>query len=443
MHSIDRQKGAVILTVAFALLFLLGFMGIALDFGHMFVVKDELQTSMDACALSAAQELDGAGDAITRATNAGISAGNLNNVNFQSRNWSGKGQIVAADITFKDAFYGTTTVPVNARYAQCQHSQSGIQMWLLQAMGAFAGSTDPAYSSTKNVGALAVAIRASAQSACPIPTGLHPKTGSTKPNWGFQVGEWITVVVGQGAAKAGEMGWYNLDGTKSANETAIELGEPGKCGIKVGDTLGTPGIQASVADVWNARFGIYKPPNTDPSQLGYHPDYSGYAYTSTNWKLGNNGLRIDGTMPNAYDGSVPTGSDPTAQNFMTKRGAFANYDNTGTGPNAVKNGDTITGLTIQGGFKTLATPGGGAVTCPDPNHQHQCYGYNRRIVSVPVLDDRNNVIDYVCVLLLQPMPIPVTNIKVEFRGNAANATSPCTTNGLAGASGPLTPVLVQ
>ena len=44
MHSMGRQKGAVIVTVAFALLFLLGFMAIALDFGHMFVVKDELQT---------------------------------------------------------------------------------------------------------------------------------------------------------------------------------------------------------------------------------------------------------------------------------------------------------------------------------------------------------------------------------------------------------------
>jgi uncharacterized membrane protein len=84
MRSVNRQKGAVILTVAFALLFLMGFMAIALDFGHMFVVKDELQTSMDACALSAAQELDGAGDALTRATNAGITAGNLNHVDFQS-----------------------------------------------------------------------------------------------------------------------------------------------------------------------------------------------------------------------------------------------------------------------------------------------------------------------------------------------------------------------
>lgn len=53
-----RQRGAYIVTAAFLLLFLLGFMGIAFDFGHLFVVKTELQTAMDSCALAAAQELD-------------------------------------------------------------------------------------------------------------------------------------------------------------------------------------------------------------------------------------------------------------------------------------------------------------------------------------------------------------------------------------------------
>jgi uncharacterized membrane protein len=42
-------------------------MGIALDFGHLFVVKTELQTAADSCALAAAQELDGASDALNRA----------------------------------------------------------------------------------------------------------------------------------------------------------------------------------------------------------------------------------------------------------------------------------------------------------------------------------------------------------------------------------------
>src|SRR5215207_5610799 len=89
----SRQRGAVIITTALALLFLLGFMGIALDFGRLFVVKTELQTAMDSCALAAAQELDGLSGARERATNAGKTAGNLNRVNLQSTTWSGEGQI--------------------------------------------------------------------------------------------------------------------------------------------------------------------------------------------------------------------------------------------------------------------------------------------------------------------------------------------------------------
>src|SRR3954469_17596832 len=128
--SVQRQqRGAVILTAAFALLFLLGFMGLALDFGHLFVVKTEMQTAMDSCALAAAQELDGASDALTRATNAGRTAGNLNRVNFQG----GASGIVDTDVTFSDSLIGAyshTFAPVaNARYARCTRTRTGILPW--------------------------------------------------------------------------------------------------------------------------------------------------------------------------------------------------------------------------------------------------------------------------------------------------------------------------
>ncbi len=422
MHSVSRQKGAVILTVAFALLFLLGFMAIALDLGHMMVVKDELQTSVDACALAAAQELDGADDALTRAANAGIAAGNLNNVDFQSGTWNGQSKIVPGDITFKDASYGTTTVAANAKYAQCQHSQNGIRMWLIQAMGAFAGSNDPAYSNVKGVAALAVATRASAQSVCPIPIGL--KQNGPPPNFGYLPGQWATLYH-VGSSQTGEMGWYNLDGSTNANETKNELGEPGVCGITVNTTLGTPGAQSSVDVPWNERFGIYK--NNDPGPSVNHPDFSGYAYTSKNWPV----------QKSAYDGTcpLPLCTDPTAANFKTKRQAFANYDDTGgTNAQAVNGGDSITGLNMKGGFQKLASHGAGG--------QHQQFGFGRRIVSVPVVNG-NHPVAFACMLMLEPMSGPTADVHLEFLGNASDPKSPCTSNGLAGGAGPLTPVLVQ
>ncbi len=423
MHKVvsrHRQSGAVIVTVALTLLFLLGFMGIAIDFGRLFVAKTELQTALDSCALSAAQELDKTPSAITRAQSAGMSAGNLNRVNFQSSTWSGQGQIVLADITFKDAGYAVTTVAANAQYAQCQHTQAGVNMWLLKALGTFSGNT-ATYPNTQSVAALAVATRASAQSTCPIPVGLHPKAGGSAPDYGFQVGEWVDMI-GNRTSVNGEMGWYNLDGSTNANETRDELGQPGYCGTRIGDTLGTPGAQTTVSTPWNYRFGIYKNADYDPS--ANHPDYSGYAYTATNWK--------NAVPQNAYSGAPAVGSHATAANYLTKRVAFASYDDTGTNING---GDTITGLNTNS-FKKLATPGTGG--------QHNLNGFSRRLVTAPIINGANKVIDYACMFMLQPLSGPTVTVQLEFRGNAGALNSPCTTNGSpGGAVGPLVPVLVR
>lgn len=415
-----HQRGAMIVTAALVLLFLLGFMGIALDFGHLFIVKTELQTAVDSCALSAARELDGQSTAITRATSAGQTAGNANRVNMQSSTWSGQGQIVASDITFRDASYAVTTTPALARYAQCVHTQPNINIWLMKAMGAFSGDSS-GYPATQSVAASAVATRASAQTACPIPVAAKPKTGSTAPNYGFVVGEWVALITAQNAATGGQIGWANLDGSNSASETEAELS--GRCGAKVGDTVGTPGVQTSVADVWNQRFGIYK--NTsDPSTA--RPDYTGYAYTSLNWPA----------QFNAYTGTAGSGAPASAQNYVTKRAAFASCADTGTKVNGANSCESITGLSLNS-FQKLAAPGNVA-------GGHMQYGIDRRFVTVPVIDGGNHVIDYLCMLMLQPLSIPMTDTQLEFLGNAGATGSPCTTSGLAGGStGPLVPVLVR
>jgi Flp pilus assembly protein TadG len=400
-----RQRGAVIVTVALVLFVLLGFMGIALDFGHLFIVKTELQTAMDSCALAAAQELDGNGDAIVRARSAGRTAGNLNRVNMQSANWSGMGQTVDADIIFRNSDYAETTSSAAAKYVQCQHTQTGIAIWLLKAMGAI--SNNPvAYPATQNVAASAVATRASAQATCPLPLAIKPKPGKTKPDYGFAIGEWVTLLHAQNAAQGGQIGWANLDGTNSASETEAEMN--GHCGTRVGDTLGTPGVQASIADAWNARFGIYK--NNSGPDIN-HPDFTGHSYTKKTWS----------SEQNAYD------------DFVAKRLAFANCANTGT---QVSDCASITGLKLGGGFQTLATSG--------PTGEHHDYGVNRRLATVPVVNGGMQVVDYACMLLLHPMPIPMEDVKLEYRGNAGAEDSPCAPSGIpGGTTGPLVPVLVR
>jgi uncharacterized membrane protein len=209
--SRQRQRGAVIVTVCLLMLFLLGFMGFALDFSRLFIVKSELQTAVDSCALAAAQELDLQPTAIDRATSAGLTAGNLNAVYFQSANWSGKGKLVSGDVTFRDVSFVATTNPTVAQYVQCQHVQSAVEIWLLHAFAALSGNTAD-FPSSQNVMASAVATRAHGQTTCPIPVTFKPMecpAGSgvpcPAPHYGLTPGQWVTVLTSQGSIPGGYM----------------------------------------------------------------------------------------------------------------------------------------------------------------------------------------------------------------------------------------------
>ena len=139
-------------------------------------------------------------------------------------------------------------------------------------------------------------------------------------------------------------------------------------------------------------------------------------------------------MPqNAYAGQPYNTCHGTADNFKTKQRSYASYDNTGT---SVSSGDAITGLQMSGGYKKLATPAMAG--------EHQQLGHSRRIVTVPVINTSSKVLDFACMLILQPMTSPTVNIQLEFIGNAGTANSPCSSNGaLSGGSGASVPVLVQ
>lgn len=119
---------------------LLGFMGLALDFGRLFVIRSELQTAVDSCALAAARELDGRADALARASSAGRTAGNANAVNFQSANWASRAQLTDASLQFFDRDLKLTTQPALARYARCRHEHEGAGAWLLTAWQGSGGS---------------------------------------------------------------------------------------------------------------------------------------------------------------------------------------------------------------------------------------------------------------------------------------------------------------
>ncbi|MDB5808459.1 MAG: hypothetical protein JWN94_581 [Betaproteobacteria bacterium] len=410
-----RQGGAVILTVALAMLFLLGFMGIALDFGHLFIVKTELQTAMDSCALAAAQELDGASDSLTRATSAGVTAANLNRVNFQGApTFQGlTGAQIATRVTFSDSLvgaYSSTFAPVaNARYASCTHTRTGMLPWMLQAMQAFSGNA--AYGATQGVQALGIATRAPSQSNCALPIGICSKPG------GYQNGEWILGAVNSSEQVTGQFRWLDFTANGGgARELKDVLTGEGQCNLPGNNTLaGKPGNNGSAADAYNTRFGIYQGSRAPPDD-GV-PDLTGYAWYQNN-------AIVQPPYPNKYPG------------FVAKRRINAPYEGDNQSPDTV--GLSTNGRIYSGSLATV--------------------GSDRRIVPVPVVNcaafdglsgsGRIQIQSLACVLLLHPIKKGAgpnsTKMWIEYVAAANSPTSPCTTLGLAGGvGGPLVPVLVR
>jgi hypothetical protein len=203
----------------------------------------------------------------------------------------------------------------------------------------------------------------------------------------------------------------------------------GFCGVTVGTNLGTPGVQSSIVDNWNWRFGIYKN-NQHPYDQYMQPDRSGYIYNATTWP----------SQSNAYSGATPAGAPAGAVNFQTARASRMNCVNTTTVSNqSLSDCEALTGIDLNS-FKDLLEGGTSSTT------GHQRYGGNRRIVLVPVTNGYpGSVQDYVCMLMLQPLSPGLPNdVQLEFIGNAAAVGSPCTVSGLpGGVAGPLVPVLVR
>ncbi len=410
-----RQRGSVMLTVAMTLLFLVAFMAIAMDFGHLFVVKTELQTATDSCALAAAQELDSASDALTRAASAGMTAGNVNKVDFQG---AGAG-LTAADITFSNSLigaYSQTFSPVaSAKYAKCVRTKSGMAPWMMQVVTAVSG--DATYSANQSVFAQAVATRASSQTNCSLPVQINPKPGGTSPNYGYAPGEWIPSIYAEGNNNApptpGHFGWANLDGSTSASALKSQLLGNGPCNLATGGTVNTTGAKVAASTEWNSRFGLYKNGAGNPDINSAVPDTTGYSYTAVNW-------------PSRANASP---------DFLAKRATFRSYGNT---TDTVAAGNAITGLSVSNSYKS--TDMGTYAAGPRSLATH---GGDRRLMFAPFVTG-TTIVAWACVLLLHPIDGPNMTVYLEYVGNASNPATPCASAGLAGGvNGPLVPVLVQ
>ncbi len=425
--SKPSQQGAVIVTVALMLLFLLGFTGIALDFGRLFIVKTELQTAMDSCALAAAQELDGSSSAITRATAAGLTAGNLNRVNFQTS----PAGLADANVQFSDTLNGTynrAISPASARYVQCRQLKSGIAPWILKAFTAFSGQSG--YAASNAVAAAGVATLASAQTNCMLPVAMCKRPASERTSskpWGFARGDWVEGVTNDSKANdpsllSGQFKWIDLGANEQGTRGIKDLlSGTDQCSLPgtsttISETTGKPGKSNGAVAAWNTRFGIY---TGSYDAVNNPPDLTGYAWYH------------DGERSTLPTNKLGRYDDTSSRGFAYQRANNTPYQSD------TKNYDQG-GLIVKEGSKA--------------NQTVHASGSNRRIVTIGVIEDCSaaiKLVDFACMLMLHPLPTNANGKQpkmwLEFIGDASSPTNnPCATIGLPGGSGGLrVPTLVR
>ena len=401
------QRGAFLVTTALSLLFLLGFMGLAVDFGRLFVVKSELQTAVDSCALAASRELNGQADAVVRARQAGLYAGNLNRVHFQSQ---GAG-LVAEDIQFSERLVGPFTAnPVGrVSHVRCQRRLTGLAPLLLQAFDAFAATTT--FGQPQAVAASAVATLMPSQTSCILPVGVCQKVG------GYTRGDWIPGVTNsnEDMDASGQFRWldFGAQGGGGAEIKDILLGL-GQCGLPGRDTqVAKSGKTNGAVDAWNTRFGLYASGYTAASTP---PDTTGYAWYTR-----------DATAP------------PNLRGRFDASNGYAYHQRL----NSPYQGDN---QADDPGLNALAGRKGASSTAV-----HATGVINSRVVTVAVINCDGlpiQVKDLACLFILHPMAKAAngktSKMWLEYIGDAAATTNnPCVSAGLAGTgNGQRVPALV-
>lgn len=324
-----RERGAVAIVLALLLPFILGLSGLAVDIGRMVVVRAELQSAVDACALAAAAVLpNGKGDAATlrRAEAHALVPGNasaisvsgaarpplsVNRFDFQSQTLGTAGLRVqfaeSANGPWLTAGEASVGPPKTFSHARCTAGPRSVPLFLARFIGAW--STMPA-------SATAVATLVPGQITCAFPVALCRTSGTTAtstPPFGLTVGHWFEEPSSSGTGRyktSGNFGWVDFSPPNGgADELAKSLLGQGACALGTGGVVGESGMKSSVYDAWNSRFGLYRSGGPTPTEGP--GDFSGFSFTSQSWPA----------KANAFSGAVSGGSN----NFLSQRAAFSPY----------------------------------------------------------------------------------------------------------------------
>ena len=258
------QSGAVAATYALALIPLIAFAGVAMDYGRLMGMDSELQNGADQAALAAATQLDGRSDTCARASAAAVNL--LSNSSFLT---SDNNTLTVTDEPDCDQignirFYATedrapATGPATAKFVEVTIDARGIDYALIPITGAIG----PDLTGTALAG-LGAAI-------CNTPPVMmcNPSepTGNLDEDYPFNAskGDGVKLVISSPSAP-GNFGFLQTGYGTGAQDLAKALGydnPPADCAAYNGvDT--EPGDKQSVRAAFNTRFDMSDPGQTCP-----------------------------------------------------------------------------------------------------------------------------------------------------------------------------------
>ena len=276
-----REGGFTVLPFSLIAIGFLAVAGVAIDIGHIYVAKTELQSYVDEAAIAASFELDGTSGGIARARSvvANGPTGPPNSWNFDRNPVTG----AAASFSRLPAgpFEANPATPADYRYVRAQVSQE-VPLYLLPLLGSVAGSRTVAASAT-----------AGQSTWDKLGDGLSPFSptahDNADPNFGFTAGVQYTLrwaPSGQrkqpGGTCAGDAGFDpNSDGDRGyvdvgqgsgasdVNAVIINNDYFLALPLEAGSPLSMISGNKSVPDAVEARF------NQDTDRTS--PTYGGYS----------------------------------------------------------------------------------------------------------------------------------------------------------------------
>jgi Flp pilus assembly protein TadG len=244
----SSQRGVFTVITALAAVLLVVVLGFVVDGSRLMVVQGELQNATDACALSAAAELNGLPGASLRAAASGSRvASTLNKQNFQST----AAAVSPSDVRFSTSLNGvyvaapaSTTATTNYRFVECTAMHTG---WINLVMD-WAGFGDSLPVATSRAGLQRT------RKVCAPPLALVVRS-ATGPDFGYTSATTAAVVL----TNLRYADLVNTSLTGADAQYANLLAQSGVCGVTTvaGTMVGVDGpntMATSLSTALKARY---------------------------------------------------------------------------------------------------------------------------------------------------------------------------------------------